>query len=47
MDVFDNFIEQVEDLWNEINDNIEKESVTNHVPSPDVPLLKVELRVNS
>ena len=46
MDVFENFIEQVEDL-NEIIDDIEKESDTNSIPSPDVPLLKVKLRVKS
>ena len=44
-DIFENFIARVEDL-NDFNDVIEKESVTNLIPSPVVPLLKVDLRVN-
>ena len=45
MGFFDKLYWKVEDL-NINEDIIEKENVTNHVPSPDVPLLKVDRRVN-
>ena len=44
MDFFLELYWKVEDL-NINEDMIEKENVTNHVPSPDVPLLKVSRRV--